>query len=114
MTLINIVSVYSQSQRERLLNGLSENNATEFFPILEAVDWTPEAIVSFKDSILSKPQLHVCLSDVALSKLCTCTLVGHSLWVITPTIMYNYNVISIDLGGTYIWPGDYTQIRVSI
>ena len=64
MTLINIVSVYSQCQRERLLNGLSENNATDFFPILEAVDWTPEAIDSFKDSVLSKPQLHVCLSDV--------------------------------------------------
>ena len=64
MTLNNTVSVYSQSQREKLLNGLRENNVTEFFPILEAVDWTPEAIDSFKDSVLSKPQLHVCFSDV--------------------------------------------------
>ena len=77
MTLINIVSVYSQSQRERLLNGLSENNATEFFPILEAVDWTPEAIDSFKDSVLSKPQLHVCLSDVVSTfKIVYCTSLG--------------------------------------
>ena len=64
MTLYNTVSVYSQSQRENLLKSLSENNATEFFPILEAVDWTPEAIDSFKDSVLSKPQLHICHSDV--------------------------------------------------
>ena len=57
-------SVYSQSQREKLLDSLNENNVTEFFPILEAVDWTPEAIDSFKDSILSKPQVHLCYSDM--------------------------------------------------
>ena len=63
MILYNTVSVFSQSQREKLLSSLSENNATEFFPILEAVDWTPEAIDSFKDSILSKPLVHFCYSN---------------------------------------------------
>ena len=90
MTLINIVSVYSQSQREKLLNGLSENNATEF-PILEAVDWTPEAIDSFKDSVLSKPQLHVCLSDV----------------VSTFKIVYMYTSCTLAVG-------NYTYYNVSL
>ena len=110
MTLYNTVSVYSQSQRENLLNSLGKNNETEFFPILEAVDWTPEAIGSFKDSVLSKPQLHICHSDV-VSTLKVCVhvyaLVGHLLG---GYITRHF----IDLGGTYIWPGEYTQIRVSI
>ena len=72
MTLNNTVSDYSQSQREKLLNGLRENNATEFFPILEAVDWTLEAIDSFKDSVLSKPQLQACFSDVVYKHFQNC------------------------------------------
>ena len=63
VTLNNTVSVYSESQREKLLKGLSEYNAAEFFPILEAVDWTPEAIDSLKDSVLNQPQVHYCISD---------------------------------------------------
>ena len=62
---------YSESERETLLKGLDYQNATEFFPILDAVDWTPEAVQSFKDSVLNTPQVYFCAEDdIRVSEYC--------------------------------------------
>ena len=53
----------SESDRKTLVTGLGKQNATEFFPILDAVDWTPEAVQSFKDSVLNTPQTYTCFGD---------------------------------------------------
>ena len=53
----------SESDRKTLLTGLGKQNATEFFPILDAVDWTPEAVQNFKDSVLNTPQSYICFGD---------------------------------------------------
>ena len=61
--MIQLTLFYSESEGETLLKGLGYQNATEFVPILDAVDWTPEAVQSFKDSVLNTPRAYFCIED---------------------------------------------------
>ena len=65
LTQCHNIILYSESNRKTLLTGLENENATDFFPILDAVDWTPEAVQSFKDSVLNTPQIYFCSGDEA-------------------------------------------------
>lgn len=58
---------YSESDREQLLTGLATNNVEQFLPILNAVNWTPDVVASFQDSVLKPPQLYFCYSDIEVS-----------------------------------------------
>ena len=58
---------YRESDREPLLTGLASDNVEQFLPILNAVDWTPDAVASFQDSVLTPPQLYYCYSDIEVS-----------------------------------------------
>jgi len=58
---------YSESDREQLLTGLATNNVEQFLPILNAVNWTPDVVASFQDSVLKPPQLYLCYRDIEVS-----------------------------------------------
>ena len=53
-----------ESKRETLLSGLATDNITLFLPILEEVDWTPDAIKSFRNSTLNTHHAHICYTDL--------------------------------------------------
>ena len=48
--------LHRKSDRDALLISLGERNETAICPILETVDWNPEAVQGLEDSVLNSPQ----------------------------------------------------------
>ena len=58
-----IFFINRKSNRDALLISLGKENETAIRPILETVDWNPEAVQGLEDSVLNSPQTYFCFGE---------------------------------------------------